>query len=94
MFEFKGIKNLTNYVIPFCNKYVVPYSSKYNIIIFSEFISILNKLENKSSLNKEEFIELIRIIYEWNKGGKGKQRKRTLNEVINVIRSKSSETKS
>jgi hypothetical protein len=37
---------------------------------------------------KEELIELIKLVYLMNPEGKGKQRKRTLEEVIDIINEK------
>jgi hypothetical protein len=47
----------------------------------------LNTL-NKSPINKKEFINLIKEVYELNLIGKGKRRKRTLQDVISIIEEK------
>jgi hypothetical protein len=55
---------------------------------FDKFLFILNKLSEKSKLNEKEFVDLVKLVYELNPNGKGKNRKRTLSEVINIIRNK------
>jgi hypothetical protein len=39
-------------------------------------------------MSKEELIELVKLVYLTNPEGKGKQRKRTLEEVIEIIDNK------
>jgi len=85
VYSLKGIKNLTLYIIPFFTKYIICYSSKFNNNEFSKFVVILNKLKNRSKRNKMEFINIVKMVYSLNPSGKGKQRKRTLIEVINII---------
>lgn len=72
VYSLKGTSNLVNYLIPFYLKFVVIYSSKYNNEKFNEFEIILNKLKEKSKLNKNEYIRLIKLIYALNPDGKGK----------------------
>jgi hypothetical protein len=55
---------------------------------FDKFLFILNKLSEKSKLNEKEFIDLVKLVYELNPNGKGKSRKRSLLEVINIIKNK------
>jgi hypothetical protein len=69
------------------NKYIICYSSKYNKEDYHKFVNILNTL-NKSPINKKEFINLIKEVYELNLIGKGKRRKRTLQDVISIIEEK------
>jgi hypothetical protein len=85
VYSLKGTSNLINYLIPFYLKYVVIYSSKYNNDEFNKFVTILNKLKEKSKYNKDEFIDIVKLIYALNPNGKGKTRKRTLSEVICII---------
>jgi hypothetical protein len=86
VYALKGIDNLNNFIIPFYLKYVVNYSSKYNSKELDKFTYILSKLKNKSKINKDEYIDLVKLIYELNPDGKGKRRKRTLLEVITIIK--------
>lgn len=82
------ILKITYYL--FFAQYLVPYSSKYRSDIFKDFGYIINKLDEnkKKTMAKEELIELIKLVYLMNPEGKGKQRKRTLEEVIDIINEK------
>lgn len=74
-------------MLPFFEKYVVEYSSKYKSDLFLNFcniIAILDVNKNKT-MEKEELIELIKLVYELNPDGKGKQRKRTLEETLDIV---------
>lgn len=73
---------------PFFQKYLVPYSSKYKNKEFDKFISILNKLKEKSKFEQEEFINIIKLVYDLNPDGKGKKRKRTLSDILLIIEKK------
>ena len=57
--------------------------------MFNDFSYIVNTLNNntKNTINKELFIELVNLTYNLNPDGKGKQRKRTLEELLNIINS-------
>ena len=88
VYSLKGINNLNDYIIPFFNKFVVIYSSKYKTKEFDKFVYILNKLKEKSKFEKEEFIDIIKLIYDLNPEGKGKTRKRTLSEIKAIIEDK------
>jgi len=56
---------------------------------FLENINTLNVKDvyklKKNKLTKTEFIELVKIVYTLNPDGKGKKRKRTLSEVLEMI---------
>ena len=71
-------------------KYVTTYSSKYNSKEFNKFIFILNKLKEKHKFEKEEFITIIKLIYNLNPDEKDKNRKRTLENVISIVEEKNS----
>jgi len=68
-------------MIPFFNKFVVIYSSKYKTKEFDKFVYILNKLKEKSKFEKEEFIDIIKLIFDLNTMGKGKTRKRNYRKL-------------
>jgi len=85
VYSLKGIKNINNYIIPFFLNYVVKYSCKYKNEEFNKYIYILSKLQEKSKLKKEEYINLIKLVYNLNPNGKGKTRKRTLLEILYII---------
>ena len=87
VYSLKGTQNIKNFVLPFFAKYVVEYSSKYRSNLFKEYCNIINKLDvnRNKAFEKDELIELIKLVYTLNPDGKGKLRKRTLDEVINII---------
>lgn len=87
VYSIKGTQNIKKYVLPFFMSYVVEYSSKYKSDVFKNFCYILNKLdENKNkTMKKEDLVELIKLVYQLNPDGKGKQRKRTLEETLEIM---------
>jgi hypothetical protein len=66
----------------------VNYSCKYKNKEFEKFLFILRKLKEKSKFEKEEFIDIIKLIYDLNPDGKGKRRKRTLSDILSIIEHK------
>ena len=67
-------------------------TSKYKSVrrsVFNNFCQILNQLDrnHNTALSKERLIELVKLVYLINPEGKGKQRKRTLEETLNIINS-------
>jgi len=88
VYTLKGINNLNDYLVPFFLEYLVPYSSKYKNKEFDKFIYILNKLKEKSKFEQEEFINIIKLVYDLNPDGKGKKRKRTLSDILLIIEKK------
>jgi hypothetical protein len=86
----KGTKNIIKYVVPFYEKYVVAYSCKYKLDLFKNYCAIVNRLDanRNKTMEKEELIELIKLVYLLNPEGKGKQRKRTLEETLEIINDK------
>ena len=54
---------------------------------YQKFVGILNTL-NKSPINKKEFINLIKQVYKLNPNSKGEKRKRTIQDVLNIIEEK------
>lgn len=91
VYSIKGIQNLHDHVLPFFEQYVAVFSSKYKDEVFQNFRFILNTLySNKNkALSKEEMVNLIKLIYAYNPEGKGKQRKRTLEETLDLLNSPS-----
>lgn len=87
VYSIKGTQNILKHVLPFFEKYVVEYSSKYKSDLFLNFCNIIGRLDvNKNkTMEKEELIELIKLVYELNPDGKGKQRKRTLEETLDIV---------
>jgi hypothetical protein len=90
VYSLKGTNNLLNYVVPFFDKYVIEYSSKHKVENFKAFYDILMKLNfnRRKTMDKLELIELVKLVYNLNPYGKGKQRKRTLEETIDIINGK------
>lgn len=74
-------------MLPFFEEYVVKYSSKYRTSVFEDFRHIILRLDQnkKKTMPKEELIELVKLTYLLNPDGKGKQRKRTLEEILEII---------
>lgn len=60
---------------------------KYKSEIFDTFNYVINKLDENhhKAISKEDLIELIKLVYTYNPEGKGKQRKRTLEEILDYI---------
>jgi len=77
-------------VLPFFEKYVITYSSKYKGEVFEKFSLIINRLsDNKNkTFSKEEIIYLIELVYSYNPETKGKSRKRTLEETLDIVNHK------
>lgn len=78
-------------MLPFFEEYVVKYSSKYRTSLFEDFRHIITRLDlnKKKTMQKEELIELVKLTSLLNPDGKGKQRKRTLEEILEIINTKS-----
>jgi hypothetical protein len=73
-------------VIPFVDTYVSPFSCKrHEYDVFKEISLRLNSQEH---LSQEGLIKLVELAYTYQ--GKGKYRKRTLNEIIEIIKDKDS----
>ena len=90
VYSIKGTLNLKNYVLPFFEKYVVLYSSKYKSKVFNNFSHIITILYNNRNkpMDKTEIISLIKLVYSFNPEGKGKQRKRSLEETLDLLNQK------
>nr|UYL26193.1 LAGLIDADG endonuclease [Cordyceps militaris] len=90
VYSLKGTQNLKTLVLPFFEKYMITYSNKYKGKVFDKFSLIINKLsDNKNkTFTKEELIYLIELVYSYNPDTKGKSRKRTLEETLNIINQK------
>jgi hypothetical protein len=84
VYTLKGYKQIIKYVIPFLEVYVQPFSCKkeeYNL--FKEIVirSSMGKQKDKDSL-----IDMVKLSYKIE--GKGKNRKRELNEILEIIENK------
>lgn len=87
VYSIKGISNILTVILPFYEKYVIEYSSKYKLETFNSFSYVVNTLSNNKSndISKSLFIDLVKVVYSINPDGKGKQRKRKLEDLINEI---------
>jgi hypothetical protein len=88
VYSLRSTKDLNSYLIPYYRKYVAIYSSQYKYETFKKFAYVVQTLKNNSNLSKNEFINLVKLVYTLNPNSKGKQRKRTLLEVITIIQNK------
>lgn len=86
VYTLKGYKNMIEKVIPFVDTYVSPFSCKrHEYDVFKEISLRLNSQEH---LTQEGLIKLVELAYTYQ--GKGKFRKRTLNEIVEIIKDKDS----
>ena len=74
-------------IIPFLEKYVQPYSCKKKE--YQIFKEICFKSEAGGQRSKKSLIEMVKLAYTYK--GKGKERMRTLEEVIKIIEKKAKE---
>jgi hypothetical protein len=88
VYVVKGISIMSEKIIPFLTTYVQPFSGKKNE--FELFTKIVKMSAEGGQSNKESLIEMIKLIYAFdkNKVGKGKTRKRDLNEILEIINDK------
>lgn len=87
VYSLKGTNNIHTLILPFFEKYVITYSSKFKGDVFEKFSLIINKLNDNrnSTFSREEIINLIELVYSYNPDTKGKSRKRTLQETIDIV---------
>lgn len=84
VYTVKGYKHIIKHVIPFLETYVQPYScKKHEYQLFKQLVLMS---EAGGQKNKETLIEMVKIAYTLI--GKGKGRKRTLSEVLDIINDK------
>jgi LAGLIDADG endonuclease len=86
VYTLKGYKQIIKYVIPFLETYVQPFScKKEEYYIFKEIV--MQSSEGKQK-NKVDLIEMVKLSYKLQ--GKGKNRKRELSEILEIIEDKNS----
>jgi hypothetical protein len=84
VYTLKGYKKIIKSVLPFLETYVCPFSCKMEeYSIFKEIV--LQSSEGKQR-NKKTLIELVKKTYSLQ--GKGNTRKRSLNEILEIIEDK------
>jgi len=74
-------------IIPFLEIYVQPYSCKINE--YNIFKEICIRSEAGDQKSKESLIEMVKLAYTYK--GKGKERMRSLEQVLQIIEDKSKE---
>ena len=84
VYTVKGYKHIIKHVMPFLETYVQPYSCKKQE--YQLFKQLVLMSEAGGQKNKETLIEMVKIAYTLI--GKGKGRKRTLSEVLDIINDK------
>jgi LAGLIDADG DNA endonuclease family protein len=87
VYTIKGYKQIIELVLPFLETYVQPYSCKKNeYAIFKKLV-----LDSAAGHQKQKdtLIEMVKLAYTLTGKGKGKSRKRTLPEVLEIINDKS-----
>lgn len=87
VYYLSGIKNIKEIILPFLVSYVLPYSSKYQGNFYNNFSIIIDTMYNNRGkpMDKNTLKDLVRLAYKLNPEGKGKARKRTLEEVLEII---------
>lgn len=84
VYTLKGYKQIIQQVLPFLETYVQPFScKKEEFSIFKQIV--LDSSEGKQK-DKETLIEMVKLCYKLQ--GKGKNRKRELSEVLEIIENK------
>lgn len=86
VYKLRGYNNMLNLVIPFLQRYVQPYSGKVNE--FNLFLEITSRCAQGHNVDKANLIAMLELIYASGKLGKGKERKRTLPELLEIINDK------
>jgi hypothetical protein len=83
VFAIASRRSLMEQVIPFYKTYM-PFSAKRPI--FERFREIVYAMEDgKEHQTREGLVRIVRLAYEMNPASKGKQRKRTIEEVVERI---------
>jgi hypothetical protein len=84
-FTISNRKTILEKVIPFYEKYVFPFSAKQES--FLSFKELVISLEKKEHLSKEGMRKILTLAYTLNPFSKGKARKRTLQEILQILES-------
>jgi hypothetical protein len=86
VYTIKGYKQIIKLVLPFLKTYVQPFSCKKNE--YAVFKKLVLDSAAGHQKQKDTLIEMVKLAYSLTGKGKGKGRKRTLSEVINIINDK------
>lgn len=84
VYTLKGYKKLIKLVLPFLETYLCPFSCK--IEEYSIFKQVVLQSSEGKQKNKETLIDLVKLSYKLT--GKGKTRKRSLSEILEIIENK------
>jgi hypothetical protein len=84
VYTVKGYKQILEHIIPFLEIYVQPFSCKTQEYLIFKQICLLSS-EGKQR-DKESLIEIVNLAYSIQ--GKGKGRKRDINEILKIIENK------
>lgn len=84
VYSLKGYKKIIKSVLPFLETYVCPFSCKNEE--FSIFKQVVIASSQGKQKDKDSLIELVKLAYTLS--GKGKNRKRSLSEILNIIEDK------
>jgi hypothetical protein len=84
VYTIKGYKHIISRVLPFLETYVQPFSCKTKEYeIFKELVIKSSEGQQK---DRETLIEMVKLAYTFS--GKGKGRKRSLSEILEIINNK------
>ena len=84
VYTLKGYKQIIEHVIPFLETYVQAFScKKEEYLIFKEIVLQSSKGKQR---NKNTLIDMVKLSYKLQ--GKGKNRKRELSEILEIIEDK------
>ena len=94
VFEINSRKTIKEKVLPFIEKYVLPLGCKFNakpggsLGTFDLIKELIDLFDQKKHLEPSEqgIIRCIEIVYATNPLGKGKKRKRSLDQVKDLVR--------
>lgn len=84
VYTIKGYKNIIKSVLPFLDTYLSPFSCKMEE--YSIFKQVVLESSEGKQRDKESLINLVKLSYQLE--GKGKNRKRSLSEVLDIIEDK------
>lgn len=91
VFEINDRKAIKQKVFPFIKKYVLPLGCKFNGDqgTFELMTKLIDLFELKKHLepSNDGIMQCIEIAYETNKSGKGKKRKRSLEDIKKLVHS-------
>lgn len=84
VYTLKGYKQIIEHVIPFLEIYVQPFSCKKTE--YSVFLQLVQDSAAGHQKDKDTLIEMVKLAYTLE--GKGKNRKRPLEEILEIINDK------